>query len=209
MNRDLKLLKIFASLVSAAALFICFSCSSSSAFEKKPEIHSGQEGQEENRELWLAICSTDDLRGCWRSAAGHKIDYPLKLNGKTFLRFAYPELDDTFMWQACATRHNTSLADLWNKRFSYIGEVYGVNFPYTDDESNEFGIKLSVRNGRIIGRKEVLLSDKTIKKNLVNFKVSKYLGSLYFNGKFYYSDTKTEYFEEWDAVYEPYSDYWD
>ncbi|WP_191014343.1 hypothetical protein [Treponema zioleckii] len=192
-------------------IFVFFSCVSTSdpslPAESQKEKSLSENEYAEPAEVWHGITSLEELRGTWISDDGYKWEYPFVLNGKTYLHRIFPEKDDTALWQECARQRNTTLDDIWGKRFSMYLEIYGVCYPYADDAQNEFGIKTYRSGGRIFCRRENLIPESVAKKNLRFFERSS-KGNLRTSGPFYFTNESYGYDGSSWGFYTPYENYW-
>lgn len=155
------------------------------------------------------VGSLEQIRGTWASDDGYKWEYPFELNGKVYLHRVFPEHDDTPKWEACAARHNTTVADLWEKRFSYYAEIYGLAYPLSDANGTEVGVKLALREGRIICREERLIPEAVARKN-ASFFILAAGGKLRTRGQFDYHSDKFHAGKDAsrDGIYFRHEDYW-
>lgn len=121
---------------------------------------------------WPAAASLDELEGIWESPGGALYEYPFRADGRKYLRLAWKETDDTELWKDWAARNNMDMETLWKIRFAYLSEIYGVTLPDSDAGGNQYGIKLSRRDGRIYSRMEMLVTERLIPANLGFFRMS-------------------------------------
>ena len=121
---------------------------------------------------WPAAASLDDLEGVWESPGGALYEYPFRADGKKYLRLAWKETDDTDLWKDWADRNGMDMETLWKLRFAYLSEIYGQPLPDSDAGGNQYGIKLSRRDGRIYSRMEMLVTERLIPANLGFFRMS-------------------------------------
>ena len=145
---------------------------------KEPEIEVQDPRQEPK---WEAVYNVSQLTGLWIADDGSLYEWPLELNGKTYLRYAWEENDDTERWVAYAKLHNRDFMDVWNHRFSYISAIYGKDFPLADENGTQAGLKFRTDHSspyskdipfRIYRRQEYLLPASLAKTNLSFFLLS-------------------------------------
>lgn len=198
-------------IFSVCLIFVFLSCTSTSVPSAPSEPPKKDQISEtvnvEPPKVWHRITSLEELRGTWISDDGYKWEYPFVLNGKTYLHRIFPESDDTALWQECARRRNTTLDDIWGKRFSMYLEIYGVCYPYADDAQNEFGIKTYRSGGRIFCRRENLIPESVAKRNFWFFERSS-KGNLRTSGAFYFTNENYGYDGSSSGFYTPYENYW-
>ncbi len=193
-------------IFSLSLIFTFISCKSTSA-ASVPAQPSSAAVSVETPEVWSKINSLEQLRGTWISPEGYKWKYPFVLNGKTYLHRIFPEKDDTALWQECARLRNTTLDDVWGKRFAMYYEIYGISYPYADEMGNEYGIKTYRSYGKIFCRRENLIPESVAKLNLSFFEISN-KGNLRTSGYFYFSYENYGYDGSPSGFYAPYEDYW-
>jgi hypothetical protein len=178
--------------------------------EAAPAESTGPKPTEKGRRDQVReVTSLEQIRGSWASADGYGWEYPFELNGRVYLHRVFPEHDDTEMWAACASRHNTTVSDLWGKRFSYYAEIYGRPYPVSDERGTEVGVKLRMSEGRVICREERLIPEEVAGRNTAFFLISdggvlRTRGQFdYFSGKFPAGKDASR-----DGTYVRREDYW-
>ena len=182
------------SIVVAPALFFA-SCSSTKVVQVEDNNESDNsqnqktEEQTPPEENWRGISDISEIYGTWISEEGQKYEIPFVLNEKEYILYCDKEKDDTVLWKECAKRHRTSIENLWVKRFAYISEIYGANYPDIDINGTEIGYKLFAKKNqfgkleKIISRFDRLIPMKIAERNLNFFRISK-SGKLKENGTF-------------------------
>lgn len=181
--RGSPLLPLFpAVLVLAALLF--FSCETDShlgtadggtAGVRPPQkTEAAAESAESRRaaDSWKAVTSLADLEGRWESSVGSLYEYPFRVDGKKYLRIAWREVDDTERWQSWAARQDMDMESLWQMRYACLSDIYRQALPAADANGTQYGIKLSRLSGRILSRREMLVSERLLLVNLGFFRLS-------------------------------------
>ena len=213
-NSFVSLVPLLLTLVFAAS-FSFFSCASSSVEPVDNAAGNSSDGakKEETAEIWRKAASIADLTGSWKASDGSLYEYPFELNGKVYLRCAYPTEDDTGKWEDCAKYHFTSIDDLWAKKFSYVNEIYGKNYPLSDSNGTQTGYKFSCEKdlfgkiSRINSRREWLIPAFIVERNVSFFQISN-KGNLKEKGSF---RMNSDIFDDLDSdglVYSKFVDYW-
>lgn len=123
-------------------------------------------------EIWNELSDFDQIKGIWISDSDIIIQSDFVLNDKHYFRVAFSNNDDTWKWENCARNHFTDLEKIWNKRFSYISEVYGMPLPVSDNRGCEYGVKLYIDDGTVISRFEYLIPMEIIREHPEFFMVS-------------------------------------
>lgn len=159
------------SVISISLLF--FSCVST------PSTNSSSSSKKTE---WKRVTSISELKGTWNlcffSDEETEITYPFvikKADGTRapFMKFSEEKSDDTPSWQRKASELGISLEELWQKRFSYLGEIYDKKSVIQADENGcEAGTKLFLENGRIFSQKTLLVPEKIVLQNLSCFQIS-------------------------------------
>lgn len=177
MNKTRSLLSLFC---TGLLIFFLTGCTSVPKPQEpeEPEIEIQEPKQEPS---WKPLNSINQLKGLWVADDGSLYEWPFELNGKTYLRYAWTEADDTERWIAYAKLHNRDFMDVWNHRFSYINAIYGNDFPLSDANGIQVGLKFRTDYSnpyskdipfRIYRRKELLLPASLAKTNLSFFLLS-------------------------------------
>ena len=205
---------VICAFVSSLAFFSCASASVESGVDGNENLQDGQKETEDNVvEEWKSATSIGDLSGSWKSSDGSVYEYPFELNGKIYLRCAYPESDDTDKWEDCAKYHFTSIDDLWAKRFSYVGEIYGRNYPLSDSNGSQTGYKFTCEKdlfgkiSKITSRREWLIPIFIVERNISFFQISN-KGNLKERGYFRMNSELFNDLESDGLVYYKFVDYW-
>lgn len=150
-----------------------------------------------SEEAFHPATSLEDLIGKWTSENGD-YEYPFVVANKKYIRIASAQTDDTEIWNDYAETNEIPFADLWKKRFSYVQYVYAPEgymdrIPVSDSNGTEFGRKLTVHNGRIYSRLEMLVPEKILIANLRFFLLSSDGQSFIENKVFYLA---SDFFED-------------
>lgn len=197
-------------LILCAFAFHLSSCASA-----KIDTVEGEKEVETKKieETWSGVDALSELYGNWVSQGGQKYEIPFTLNDRNFLLYSEAERDDTALWMKCAERHFTSIDDLWSKRFSYVSEVYGANYPIADSNGTQFGYKLFCKKNQF-GKIEKITSrfDRLIPMEIVELNKEFFIisnsGKLKENGTFhFYSDRFSDARAE-NLVFSKFVDYW-
>ena len=168
-------------LLTAVLLFSCETDShigtenGGTAEGKPPQKTESAAGTDESRraaDSWKAASGLADLEGMWESSVGSLYEYPFKVDGKKYLRIAWREVDDTELWQSWAARHDMDMESLWQIRYACLSDIYGQKLPVADANGTQYGIKLSRLSGRILARREMLVSERLLLVNLGFFRLS-------------------------------------
>lgn len=163
MYKKFSVLIIFA--VICLSLFSCGNSSDKNALEEN-------ETEVEKEEVWSSLEKVSDIYGKWVSADGFVIKVPMYYDGLEYFLFSGPERDDTDLWNDYAAEHHLSIEEMWQKRFSMIYYVYGVFLPLSDENHSQYGLKLSLRGGRIYSRNEWLIPVFIVMKNTGYIQIS-------------------------------------
>lgn len=150
---------------------------------------------------WLAATSLEDLEGTWVSASGALYEYPFRADGRKYLRLAWKERDDTELWQTWAAKNNMDMQTLWQLRFSYLSEMYGQTLPDSDVNGTQYGIKFSLRGGRIYSRTEMLISERLLLVNLGFFRMSPDKDRFIENGSIHLASDKFDDISKGGSIY--------
>ncbi|MBR4004422.1 MAG: hypothetical protein IKI90_01095 [Treponema sp.] len=135
----------------------------------------------EKEPQWEPITNISQLTGLWVSEEGNLYEWPFELNGKTYLRYAWAETDDTKLWVDYAQKHNRDFMDVWNHRFSYMSAVYGRDYPLADENGTQIGLKFRTDYSRrysndipfrVYMRQEYLMPINIAQQNLSFFMIS-------------------------------------
>ena len=179
----------------------------------KPEIPQEEIPEVKKEPVWEPVRNISQIKGLWVSEDGAYYDWPFELNGK---KYAWPEADDTEHWVDYAKLHNRDFMDVWNHRFSYIKGIYNNDYPLSDANGTQVGLKFRIDYSRpyskdipfrIYRRKEFLMPESLAKANLSFFLVSggnmlKETGVMTFNSTLFNSLTAD------GAIYRLSRDYW-
>ena len=165
--------------------------------------------------IWRKVLSLETISGSWKSSDGCVYEYPFELNGRTYLRYAWAESDDTELWLSFAKERNMSYYDLWLKRFVFLAEIYKAYYPVSDENGTQFGIKLrqdAPLSGdtvpfRIVSRKE-FLAPKDIAGRNVSFFLAKGTDLIKEEGEFSFFSERFESMVSDGKEYRRYADYW-
>ncbi|MBR6153904.1 MAG: hypothetical protein IKQ43_05655 [Treponema sp.] len=182
----------------------------------KPEIPQEEIPEVKKEPVWEPVRNISQIKGLWVSEDGAYYEWPFELNGKKYLHYAWPEADDTEHWVDYAKLHNRDFMDVWNHRFSYIKGIYNNDYPLSDANGTQVGLKFRIDYSRpyskdipfrIYRRKEFLMPESLAKANLSFFLVSggnmlKETGVMTFNSTLFNSLTAD------GAIYRLSRDYW-
>lgn len=126
---------------------------------------------------WVSVTSIDQLKGQWKSEEV-TITFPKLFDGKEYLLIANAQTDDSDLWSAYAQKKGVSVKDLWEKRYAACNAIYGKNYPLSDANGCQQGIKFSEPYFlnkylmRVQSHIETLISEEIIYKNLSFFMIS-------------------------------------
>ncbi|MCR4822752.1 MAG: hypothetical protein K5873_07760 [Treponema sp.] len=139
------------------------------------------------------LYSLDQLEGLWVSSYA-EYQYPLRIDGKNYLRFALNPTDDTQLWFDFAQTKSLDFSDLWKKRFSFMNEIYSVggkneSLPVGDENGSQMGRKIYIRNERIYSRIEYLIPENILAINMGWFILRKDSLAIIENGKFHFASS--------------------
>lgn len=197
---------VFSLVLSVILCFVFVACASSKKIDDIPEPPV----VEVDDSVFEPIKSLADLSGTWISSDGFLYEYPFVLNGKNYLRHASPVLDDTAKWTRLASYYFTTLDNLWERRFSHLNEIYGEEYPLSDENGIEIGVKLSYKSGKVTRRIEMLFPEEVVRRN-INFYWTSKKGELKENGTFNFgsSNPRIPKTSNGDGqVYVRHTDYW-
>lgn len=166
-------------------------------------------------EKWKAIEDISEISGLWQSTDGSIYEWPLELNGKNYLRYAWPEKDDSQLWLKYAQDHNMTLQDLWARRFSYISKIYGVFYPSSDENGSQFGLKVRQEQSGIdeglpfhVFVREEFICPKDIAEKNIEFFMKKGKKEIKEEGTFNFFSEKFSSLDADGKIYSSYTDYW-
>ena len=145
-------------------------------------------------EVWHTPLSINELTGAWDTPQG-KLEFPVEINGKEYLSITYPSTKDSYLWKNYATVNKINIAQLWQNRYVYIPEIYGTNFPVSDKNGIQYGIKteltciLGKYAALIQSQKQLLIPADLVSQNISFFEVSEAGNKIRANGRFrFFSD---------------------
>jgi len=127
--------------------------------------------------VWNEITNLEELTGSWVTPRG-KIEFPLIIDGKEYLSITQEVVDDTQKWEDFAKKNMMSFDSVWENRFIYIPEIYGTDYPLSDENGTQLGIKLeleefkSLEKKMITSAKQLLITPEIVSRNLSFFKLS-------------------------------------
>lgn len=169
---------------------------------------------ENESEEWHPVVNISEISGRWISATGSTYEWPLELNGKSYLHYAWAETDDTALWMDYARKHNLSLHDMWLRRYSLCKEIYGEMSPVSDRNGTQFGYKLRQDVSLdencpflIYSRQEFLVPIEIVEKNLSFFQM-RGKDELMENGTFSFLSERFNVLTADNEIYERYIDFW-
>ncbi len=126
---------------------------------------------------WKDISSLKELEGRWETPEA-LLQFPYELDNKEYLCITAHQSDDTQKWLDFAKEKMMSIEEIWKDRFIYIPEIYGINYPLSDENGSQLGLKLeytsfdSLDRIMITSRQILLIPASIINQNLAFFKVS-------------------------------------
>ena len=147
----------------------------------KPVIPPEEIPETKNETVWEPVKNISQLTGLWVADDGSAYEWPFELNGKTYLRYSWAETDDTKVWVEYAKIHNRDFLDVWNHRFSYLSAIYKKNYPLSDANGTQLGLKFRTDYSvpyskdipfRIYRRLEYLMPGSIVEQNLSFFMIS-------------------------------------
>ncbi len=189
----------------AALLVLVNSCVSSDTSTTTSSVNaprslttedSTAQTQEEyvKEEVWQALTSISGLTGTWDTPEG-RLEFPVEIDGKEYLRITYPETKDSYLWKSYATEKKINIASLWKNRYVYIPEIYGINFPVSDKNGIQYGIKtelvciLGKYSAIIHSTRQLLIPADLVSQNISFFEVSQSRDKIRACGRFrFFSD---------------------
>ena len=127
--------------------------------------------------IWQDINSLVELTGTWTTPQG-TLTFPYELDGREYLSIIYEEKDDTQLWEEFAERRLLTLEQVWANRFIYLPEIYGKDYPVSDENGTQIGIHPQLLNygiiekNIVITRQQILIPVEIVGQNLSFFKVS-------------------------------------
>lgn len=145
-------------------------------------------------EVWYTPLSISELTGIWNTSEG-QLEFPVEIDGKEYLSITYPITHDSYLWKNYATENKINIAQLWQNRYVYIPEIYGTNFPVSDKNGIQYGIKteliciLGKYSALIQSQKQLLIPADLVSQNISFFEVSQSGNKIRANGRFrFFSD---------------------
>lgn len=126
-------------------------------------------------ENWKPVTNLSDLYGFWSSPEG-EYSYPFVLDGKKYLRFSFPQTEDTQLWKDFAAEKKLPLQQLWEKRFSLAACIYSsgdkkIRIPDSDENDIQTGRKFSFNDDKIYSQKQILIPERLLAINLAFFAI--------------------------------------
>lgn len=181
---------VFFTILSLTALFTGCTGGSTNAIPFDPEHPYA------NIE-WETIKNIDELSGTWISE-DDKLIFPKTIQNKDYLHLINNPTDDSTAWNNYISKNNLTVQQAWNKRFAAISEVYGVNYPLSDENGTEKGVKVTLQNqysntvGKFQSTLEMLIPETIVDKNLSFFMLSPDKKLLKVSGIFRFYSSKFE-----------------
>lgn len=126
---------------------------------------------------WKDIVYLKELEGLWETPEG-TIQFPYELDNREYLCITGHETDDTKLWLDFAERRMLTFEQVWKDRFLYIPEIYGINYPVSDENGTQTGIKVeytrfeSIDQLMVTSRTIMFIPTSIINQNLAFFKLS-------------------------------------
>lgn len=178
-------------LISFTLLYLFSGCKSAG------NVNSDQSGQ------WIAVNNIDQLTGIWEDENG-SLEFPKILDNKEYLLVMGQQNDDSKLWMDYSKKHNIPVKQAYAKKFAALGDVYGINYPISDSNGTQRGIKFYTPKiytdyyVEILTRIDTLIPEEILYKNLSIFSLSKDGTQLKESGtfRFYSSKFQNEYIEE-------------
>ena len=182
MKKVLSLLSISIILISS----LLISCGTTSAQdESRAEIDTLQfddsysfEEEYYNKETWKDITTLKELEGIWVTPDG-TLEFPFYTeDGREYLSITENEIYDNDKWEGYALKNRIPLEQLWANRFIYIPEIYNVDYPISDENGIQLGIKVQRTDYELIDQKiftskrQLLIPVETVNQNLSFFKIT-------------------------------------
>ncbi|MCR4899359.1 MAG: patatin-like phospholipase family protein [Treponema sp.] len=180
--------KSFWPIIAFATLLVfsgCKSTSSTSSFtdvvlepEELAQLDDYSFAQEYYNDVtWKNLNHLDELTGIWVTPKG-TLEFPYMLDGIEYLSITQEEKDDTLKWEEFAKEKMLSFEEVWENRFIYLSEIYGTDYPLSDENGTQLGIKLKLENygtleKRIVtSSQQLLITSDLVSRNLAFFKLS-------------------------------------
>ncbi|MBQ3670797.1 MAG: patatin-like phospholipase family protein [Treponema sp.] len=138
----------------------------------------------EKKAVGQKISSLSSLWGVWRFSGligGEPmsfLEYPFSAKknddeSRTFFKFSSELRDDTGLWAAFAAEKGMSLSEVWQKRSTYLNDLYGAgSIPACDENGSERGVKVFYDEERICFQSFVLVPENIMMQNIDCFLVS-------------------------------------
>lgn len=165
------------------------------------EDYNFEEDYYSDTTVWQNINSLADLTGTWITPQGTLV-FPYELDGNEYLSITYDENDDTQLWLDFAERRMMSIEQVWKDRFIYLPEVYGINYPLSDENGTQSGIHVQLTQYpsldiTVIGSKQqIIIPVEIVRQNLSFFKISEDRTKIKAQGVFrFFSKTFTNMYD--------------
>ena len=193
-----------ASLFIMGFCFLIFSCASGKTEEDsdiieltefEEEIIQEPEIQEEQPVVWHSANSLNELTGKWVTPEG-TIEFPVEIDDREYLAITYEETKDSILWKEFTQKSGYDIQQVWENRYLFIPEIYGINYPVSDQNGTQFGIKpelvtyINSKSALIKSYKQLLIPVDLVYTNLSFFKLSEDGSQIKAEGRFrFFSNT--------------------
>lgn len=189
---------IFLGILISITLLLIFSCTSTKLDDEtnlKNDDQTNVQDDFSDNETWHSVNSIHELTGKWITPEG-TIEFPLEIDGKEYLSVTYGQQKDSMLWKNFSKKANKSIRELWENRFVYIPQIYEANYPISDENGTQFGIKVNLdcyinsTSAIITSYKQLLIPYEIVNKNLPFFFLSEDNSKIKVEGIFrFYSKT--------------------
>lgn len=157
-------------LILGISLILCLFITACTSTSGEGEINT-------SKIKWVPVNSIDQLKGQWKNDET-QIIFPKSFDGKEYLLMTEPKTDDSELWSNYSVKKGVPVRELWQKKYAACNEIYKKNYPLSDSNGCQQGIKFSepiFMNKylmKVQSHVETLVPEDIIFKNLSFFSVS-------------------------------------
>ena len=124
------------------------------------------ESSQYSKVKWNKATALSNLEGKWVGDE-FTIIYPYKIGATDYFLIRYNETDDSYKWLAYANGTNITIENAWSKRFAAIPYIYHENYPLSDANGIQKGVKVRRPTSvQFVSNVEILIPEGTVIKNL-------------------------------------------
>ena len=128
-------------------------------------------------EQWHEATSLKEITGTYITP-DVTIEFPLEIDGKEYLSITYKQEQDSERWKQFTAKNNMTIKEVWDNRFLLIPEIYGIEYPISDENGIQYGIRptlhcyINKTSAIISSKKQLLIPVELVSKNLSFFQLS-------------------------------------